>query len=152
MSRPGSHRLLAWVAAAASALAPAGCRDERAAAPGSVAERPGSLEEWRETRARLDATVWADEVLAQEHERTLVALWDALLAAERSGDASATRAALGQVGLRELRVGTPERSETLEHGIEVLRFSEPFETLDPEAWRRRLEELATTLLPAAQRL
>ena len=141
MSRPGPHRLPAWVAVAIAALAPVGCGDQRAAAPGSVAERPDSLEEWREARAQLDATVWADEVLAQEYERTLVALWDALLAAERRGDAAATRAALGQVGLRELRVGTPERSETLDHEIELLRFSEPFETLDPEAWQRRLEEL-----------
>jgi hypothetical protein len=142
MSRPGSHRFLAWVAVGIAALAPAGCGEERAAAPGSVAERPDSLEEWREARAQLDATIWADEVLAQEYERTLVALWDALLAAERRGDAAATRAALGQVGQSELRVGTPERTESLDHGIEVLRFSEPFETLDPEAWQRRLEELS----------
>ena len=143
--RSGSPRAARWrsvAAGAAAALAAVGCDGEWRDALRGDAKRPASLAEWKAERASLDATTWADEVLAQEYERTLVALWDALLAAQHRGDAAATRRALSQVGFRELRVGTAHPSESLDHGIEVQGFEAPFATLDPESWERWLAELS----------
>ncbi len=51
-------------------LAPLGCGD------GDLPEgRPKSLAEWKALRAYHDENVWADEMLAQEYELTLVAIW-----------------------------------------------------------------------------
>ena len=88
----------------------------------SAAARPSSLEAWRAQRARLDQTVWADEKLAQQYERTLVALWDALLAAGRRGDASEKIEVLSSLEFETLAVGAPGAVERLDHGIERLEF------------------------------
>src|SRR5262245_30231748 len=139
--------LAAHLAAGALALLACGERGEGSSAgmgagPPAAGHRPASLDEWRQERARLDETVWADEVQAQRYERSLVALWDRLLAAERRGDEAATRAAFAGVGFDSLRLGTPHAVETLDHGIEVLGFAEPSETLSAPDWARRLEELS----------
>jgi hypothetical protein len=122
------------------------CNDDRQDtmdAP-SAAARPSSLEAWRAQRARLDQTVWADEKLAQQYERTLVALWDALLAAGRRGDPSAKIEVLSSLEFETLAVGAPEAVERLDHGIERLEFGLPHRTLTSGEWATFLEELAST--------
>jgi hypothetical protein len=94
-------------------LASAGCRDD--AAPPGATGKPRSVADWKAQRAKLDETVWADETLAQEYERTLVALWDALLAAGH--DSAAKVAVLSSLEFEELTIGAPRPVEELEHGI-----------------------------------
>jgi hypothetical protein len=86
--------------------------------------------------------VWADERLAQEHERTIVALWDALLEAGRRGDESAKRAALAGVAFDALTIGSPRTVEELGHGIERQELGPPLRSLTPRDWAALLDELA----------
>jgi hypothetical protein len=113
-------------------LAQLGCRDERAA----------SLAEWKAERARLDATVWADELLAQEYGRTLVALWDSLLQARRSGDHDQKVEVLTSVDFESLTLGTPQRTKALDHDIEVFEFGPPLATLGSDEWGGFVSKLA----------
>ena len=94
-------------------VASAGCRDD-ASPPGTVS-KPTSLADWKAQRAELDETVWADEALAQEYERTLVALWDELLGTGR--DPAAKLAVLASLEFETLTAGAPRAVEELEHGI-----------------------------------
>ena len=96
--------------------------------------RPTSPEEWRARRSRLDASVWADEALAQQYERSLVALWDALLAADRRGEPAAKADVLAAVALEHITLGRPERIETLDHGIAHFSLAGSQRTLDAEQW------------------
>ncbi len=134
---PGAGGLLLLAALAACGGDDAGPQ----APPRAAAGRPGSLEEWEAQRARFDQTVWADERLAQEHERTIVALWDALLAAGKRGDEPAKRAALAGVAFDELKIGTARPVEELELGIERHDFGPPQRTLAPPDWAQLLGEL-----------
>jgi hypothetical protein len=52
--------------------------DSPAGAAGNVEFDAQAADSIRSLREQLDATVWADEVLAQEYEDTFVRLWDAL--------------------------------------------------------------------------
>ncbi len=121
------------------------CNDERPDAPvaASTAARPSSLEAWRAQRTRLDETVWTDEKLAQRYERTLVALWDALLAAGRRGDPSAKVEVLSSLEFETLSIGTPRSVERLDHGIERFEFALPHRTLASREWATFLEGLAS---------
>lgn len=128
--------------AAIAFAAPGGGEDrERQGPPGADAARPDSSDAWKQRRARHDATVWADERLAQQHEGTIVALWDALLAAARRGDERAKRSALAAVRFDELRIGSSRGVETLELGIERRDFADAQRTLAPRDWAMLLEEL-----------
>jgi hypothetical protein len=109
---------------------------------GESDSRPASLEEWRAQRSRLDQTVWADERLAQEYEQSLVALWDALLAADRRGDSAAKADVLARVALERITLGTPLPVEALDHGIEKFEFDEPRQSLDSSEWGAFVRELA----------
>jgi hypothetical protein len=109
-----------------------GCRDDR----------PATVEEWKAHRARLDETVWADEILAQEYDRTLVSLWDGLLRAGRSWDPAGKVEVLSSIDFEELMLGTPRRIEELDHGIEVFEFNPPYTTLASNDWAAFLERLA----------
>jgi hypothetical protein len=122
--------------------APPAAPPDAAEQAGTLAERPASLEEWEAQRARLDETVWADERLAQDHERTIVALWDALLEAGRRGDESGKKAALAGVAFDELTIGAPRLAEALDHGIERHDFGGPQRALAPRDWAALLDELA----------
>jgi hypothetical protein len=121
------------------------CNDERpdARVARSAAARPSSLEAWRAQRTRLDETVWADEKLAQQYERSLVALWDALLAAGRRGDPSAKVEVLASLEFETLTIGTPRSVERLDHGIERFEFGLPHRTLTSREWATFLEGLAS---------
>ncbi len=123
-------------------LACNGERPDALVAP-SAAARPSSLEAWRAQRTRLDETVWADEKLAQQYERTLVALWDALLDAGRRGDPSAKVDVLSSLEFETLTIGTPRSVERLDHGIERFEFGLPHRTLTSREWATFLEGLAS---------
>ena len=116
------------------------CNDERPDAPvaASTAARPSSLEAWRAQRTRLDETVWTNEKLAQRYEQTLVALWDALLAAGRRGDPSAKVEILSSLEFETLSIGTPRSVERLDHGIERFEFALPHRTLTSREWATRM--------------
>jgi len=109
---------------------------------GCRADPPDSLEGLKAQRARLDETVWADETLAQEYERTLVALWDRLLDAGRSGDSAAKIAALAAVDFEALTLGVPREVAALDLGIRDFEFGPPHTTLTPGDWAAFLAELA----------
>jgi hypothetical protein len=117
-----------------AALLQLGCRDERAV----------SLAEWKAERVRLDTTVWADEQLAQEYERTLISLWDALLRARRRGDHAQKIAVLTSIGFESLNLGTPRKTDALDHGIEAFEFAPPHATLGPDEWTGFVSKLADT--------
>ncbi|MCH7708734.1 MAG: VCBS repeat-containing protein, partial [Myxococcales bacterium] len=104
--------------------------------------RPASLEEWQAQRSRLDETVWANERLAQHYEQSLVALWDALLAADRRGDPAAKADILASVALERITLGTPVSVEALDHGIERFALAEPRRSLDWSEWSAFVRELA----------
>ncbi len=76
---------------------------------GGCGDPADSLEALKAQRAQLDATVWADETLAQEYEQTLVSVWDALLGAGRRRDHAGKAAVLSSIDFEELRVSTPRR-------------------------------------------
>ena len=105
-------------------------------------DKPASLEEWREQRSRLDETVWANERLAQQYEQSLVALWDALLAADRRDERAAKADVLADVALERITLGTPASVETLAHGIERFAMAEPKQDLDRSQWSAFVDELA----------
>jgi hypothetical protein len=105
-------------------------------------DRPSSLEEWRAHRSRLDEGVWANERLAREYEKTLVSLWDSLLAADRTGDPAAKVDTLAGIRLEQITIGTPRLAVLLEHGIERLAFGEPVERLGAQEWSGRVRDLA----------
>ncbi|MBW2421856.1 MAG: CRTAC1 family protein [Deltaproteobacteria bacterium] len=131
---------LSAAASASAALLVAtlpGCGEDRAASP-------NSLEGWIAHRQRLEETVWADEILAQQYEQTWVALWDALLRADRSGDPGAKSALLASLDFEELRIRTPHQIEALDHGIAVFEFRPPQSTLRRDDWARLVEGLTKT--------
>jgi hypothetical protein len=88
----------------------------------------------------MDETVWGDETLAQEHEQALVALWDALIAAD--GDSDATLSVLSGLEFGTLTIGTPRRVDEIDHGISRLDFGEPRRNLAPLDWSGLLQGLA----------
>lgn len=121
-----------------------GCGDaEPVGSPAGVppAEVPASVEAWKAQRAELDATVWADERLAREYEQTLFALWDALLAADPE-DPQAKPAILGSIPFEALTIGTPRRTDELQHGISRFAFGAPSRTLSTQDWVDQLGRLA----------
>jgi hypothetical protein len=104
--------------------------------------RPASLQEWKAQRSRLDESVWASERLAQQYEQSLVALWDALLEADRRGDPTAKADVLARVALERITLGTPVPVETLDHGIERFALGEPKRSLTGPQWSAFVRELA----------
>ena len=86
---------------------------------------PKSLDDWIAHHQRLEETVWADEFLAQRYEKTLVALWDALLHADRKGSSGAKSKILASIDFDTLTIGTLHQIETLDHGIAVFEPKPP---------------------------
>lgn len=109
---------------------------------GEADDRPASLEQWRAQRARLDETVWANERLAQQYERTLVALWDALLEADRRGEPADKAGILADLAVERVTIGTPVPVEALDHGIERLTFGAPRRSLSATQWSDLVGRLA----------
>jgi len=105
-----------------------------------VASDPSSLREWEGHRNRMEEIVWGSETQAQEYEQALVALWDNLLSAR--GDSGATLSVLSSLDFGTLTVGTPQRIDTIDHGISRYSFGKPSRALAPHDWTEQLEELA----------
>jgi hypothetical protein len=120
-----------------------GCGEDRAASP-------QSLEDWIAHRQRLDETVWADEILAQEYEGTLVALWDALLRADRQSDLDAKSKILASLEFEALTIGTLHPIEALDHGIAVFEMRPPHTTLSSGEWARLIERFSDAGYQLAQ--
>ncbi len=86
--RAVAGRRCSWLGDCLSAVASVSAALLLATLPGCGEDRdasPQSLEGWIAHHRQLEETVWADEFIAQQYERTLVALWDALLHANRNG-------------------------------------------------------------------
>jgi hypothetical protein len=81
-------------------------------------------------------------MLAQEHERALVRLWDALLGAGRRGDLAAKADILTSVEFETLRVGSLQQAETLEHGIVRSELRGPVSALTHPQWSALVHDLA----------
>jgi len=107
------------------------------------ASHPRSLEDWIAHRHRLDETVWADEIEAQHYERTLVALWDALLRVDEKGVLGAKSEILAGIDFDRLTIGTPHRIESLDHGIAVFELRLPHTALDHDGWVEFVERLSS---------
>lgn len=75
-----------------------------------------SVDEYRDARVRRDETVWASEVLAQDYERTIVALWDELLEQERLTNPN-KMTVLREFPIGALNLGALQKIETLPWGI-----------------------------------
>jgi len=134
--RPRGARWRAASLCAALLLAIAsGCSDDQSGLP-------RTLDEWIAYHKQLDATVWADEMLAQQYEQTLVALWDALLRADREGKADSKPEILASVDFDTLMLGAWQPTETLDHGIRVFESAPPDISLTHDEWVRLIERFA----------
>lgn len=69
-------------------------------------------------RDRLNATVFAMEQQAQEHERRLVRIWDALLAIDRDGKGDKFEALGRLIPIESFDLPAIREIEKLDHGIE----------------------------------
>jgi len=105
---------------------------------------PRSFEDWVTHRQRLDETVWADEIKAQQYERTLIALWDALLRADGNRAPGAKAEILSGIDFDTLTIGTPNQVETLDHGIAVFELRPPHTTLRRDDWVEFVERFSST--------
>jgi hypothetical protein len=114
-----------------------GCGEDRGASP-------QSLEGWIAHHRRLEETVWADEFIAQQYERTLVALWDALLRANRNGGAGEKAKILASIDFESLTIGTLQQTEALDHGIAIFEPRLPHTTLTHDDWVGLVERLFDT--------
>ncbi|MBI4327112.1 MAG: CRTAC1 family protein [Chloroflexi bacterium] len=85
-------------------------------------------------RDRLDQTVWAKELLAQQHEAVFVQLWDDLRTQEDPFEI------LSQFPFGELLLGTAGQPVMNDHNITVTHFGDPVRRLTPAAWRQVLEK------------
>jgi hypothetical protein len=106
------------------------------------ATSPQSLESWIAHRQRLEKTVWADEILAQQYEQMLVALWDTLLRADRNGDPGAKSTIFASIDFETLTIQTPHQIEALDHGIAVFEFRPPHTILRRDDWAQLVERLS----------
>ncbi|MEZ4268648.1 MAG: VCBS repeat-containing protein [Myxococcota bacterium] len=86
-------------------------------------------------RRRLDETVWADELTAQDHERTIVDLWDRLRWAT---DAMAT---LGDEPAGALTVGSPGPVEPIEADLVSVPLNAAPRVLDGAATKALAQQL-----------
>jgi len=109
---------------------------------GDAERPPSSLEEWRAQRHRLDATIWANERLAQSYERSLVALWDDLLQADRRGRPAEKVEALANVGVERMTIGSMAPIGVLDHGIEKFAFDAPHRDLAGADWVHLVRDLS----------
>jgi len=103
---------------------------------------PNSLDDWIEQHRELDQTVWADEIVSQRYERSLVALWDALLDADRDNDPTAKPKILTSIDFDSLTIGALEPSEALDHGISVFEFRPPYSALTRDQWSALVARLS----------
>jgi len=95
---------------------------------------PDMIERLAEERQKLDQSLWADEVLAQEYETPIVRLWDDLRACVDP------LPILNRVPFDRITIGAPGEATELDLGIEQRNLEGPGRTLDADAWRAWLED------------
>ena len=108
------ERLL-WLGLACVMAGPALLRAQQEPPPEEKAKAAALLAE----RRQLEGTVWKNEVLAREHEQSLVNLWDALLDVDRSGRGDKF-AILANLAFSRITLGKRTRFSSLAHGIESI--------------------------------
>jgi hypothetical protein len=86
-------------------------------------------------RQVLDATVWKDEVVAQDYEAPFIELWDRLRAPVDK------RAVLEAFAFELLRLGQAKAPRKLDHGMVEIEFSPGGQALDPRGWSSLLLSL-----------
>jgi len=109
---------------------------------GDIAQQEKSSD-GRHAEVELDGSIWGQEKLAQEHERALVELWDALLAETRRGDLAAKAGVLASVELEQIRLGSPVEVETLDHEITRSRLNGSEAELSSAQWSALVHDLAS---------
>ncbi len=87
-----------------------------------------------EERKELDQTVWKDEILAQQYERTFIRLWDDLRATDDPF------AVLATFKFDKLKIGKPNNPEKLEDGITRWHISKIGQERNMEEWAASLNE------------
>ena len=97
---------------------------------------PLGLSSLVDDRAKMDKTVWAEELLAQKHERIFIHLWDNLRAA------SVKHKIIARFPFNRLIMGKAQYKESLERGISRTRFSGSGITLSHKEFQRTVNELA----------
>ena len=97
---------------------------------------PRGLSSLEDNRVKLDKTVWAEELLAQKHERIFIHLWDNLRAA------SVKHKILARFPFNRLIMGKAGSTESLEQGISRTRFSGSGVMLSHEEFQRTVNKLA----------
>jgi hypothetical protein len=86
-------------------------------------------------RRRLDETVWADELLAQDHERTIIDMWDRL-----RGNLDAITL-LGAEPATTVVVGSPGPPEVLEGALTSTPLDAEPTSLDADGRRKLAQQL-----------
>ncbi|MCA9148883.1 MAG: CRTAC1 family protein [Planctomycetales bacterium] len=114
---------------------------ESAAGEGSVGQQtltpvsmPTTAAELKAQRAEHDAGVWSNEVLAQKHESTFVALWDSLI------HQTDKFAVLKQFRFNRLELASLGEPETLDWDIRRYRSTPPARSLSHAQWQQWLDE------------
>lgn len=79
-----------------------------------------TAEEVLAERQRLNSTVFAMEEKAQEHEKKLVQIWDALLAVDRSGEGDKFEVLERLIPVETFELPAIREVEKLDHGIEQI--------------------------------
>ncbi len=140
-SPPGVRRLLpCLLALACSEPPPASPKQDAAPRPVADAAKPsvdaaaslGTIESYFEERERLDKTVWADEVLAQRHESTIVDLWDRL---RNAADPETT---LAEARFDELVLPKLGAFSALGDGVTLRLGGEPERSVSPAQWAKMI--------------
>jgi hypothetical protein len=86
-----------------------------------------------EERAKADRTIWADEILAQQHEAVFIELWDQLRASEQK------HKVLADFAFEQIKVGSAGTTEKLPNGVTRFGIEKDSETLTHEQWGKRVE-------------
>ncbi len=84
---------------------------------------PLSVEQLARQREELDQSVWKNEQLAQEHEKTIVDLWDRLLTEQNKPDGGDPFAVFASVPLEAFILGKPTPAHTYDHDIQQASLS-----------------------------
>jgi hypothetical protein len=90
----------------------------------------------REERRAQDKSTWAEEVLAQEHEQTIVAYWDQML--RPSDDKFAV---LASADFRSIALGSPGESKVVDWDIRRTDFEVPETVYTPKNWKALLQQM-----------
>jgi len=100
---------------------------------------PMTTEQLAAQRKALDQTVWASEQLAQEHEKTIVALWDKLLHEQRKPDGGDPFAVLAAFSFESLMLGSPQSAVEYGHAIRQQLLGDKPTVLSPVDFKVMLE-------------